>query len=369
MRARYRFPLLALGMLAMLVGLWIGLIRLGWPLPWFNDFQGPLAHGPLMIPGFLGTLIGLERAVALMVHRQSWGYVVPLLAGLGSVALVAGLPMTGAILMTLGSLGLVAVYAFLVRRQPTQFMTTEGLGALALLMGNVVWLLGHPVYQAVPWWMTFLVLTIVGERLELTRMRRLDATARRTFLGALVLTLAGTALTLVRFDLGVRAFGAGLMGLALWLGVYDVVARTIRQGGVARFSAVCLASGFVWLAVGGTLAIVAGGVPARPLYDAWLHAVFLGFVFSMIFGHAPIIFPAVLRVRMAYSRTFYAHWAVLHLSLIWRLLGDLMSYGPGREWGGGINALAILLFLVNTGWSIRVGQRQTRTGAQASRGR
>ena len=350
-------------MLALLVGIWVGLIRLGWPLPPFHDVQGPLAHGPLMVPGFLGTLIGLERAVALGVHRQSWGYVVPLLAGLGSVALVAGVPTMGAILMTLGSLGLLAVYGFLVKRQTTLFMTTEGLGALALVAGNVVWLLGAPVHGAVPWWMGFLVFTILGERLELTRMRRLDATAQRTYLAALALTLVGITLTLVRFDLGVRAFGAGLMGLALWLGVYDVVARTIRQGGVARFSSICLGSGFVWLAVGGALAIRAGGIPAGPLYDAWLHAVFLGFVFSMIFGHAPIIFPSVLRVRMAFNRTFYAHWALLHLSLIGRLLGDLLSYGPGREWGGGLNALAILLFLVNTGRSIRAGQRSAHSAA------
>ena len=348
-------------MLALLVGIWVGLIRIGWPLPWFNDAQGPLSHGPLMVPGFLGTLIGLERAVALGVHRQAWGYAVPLLAGLGSVALIAGVPTMGAALMTLGSLGLVAVYGFLVRRQPTLFTATEGLGALALLVGNVVWLMGYPVYQAVPWWMTFLVLTIVGERLELSRMRRLDDTARWTFVGVGALTLIGTALTIASFDLGVRVLGLGFIGLALWLGVYDVIARTIRQPGLPRFSAVCLGSGFVWLGLGGALALSVGGVPAGPLYDAWLHAVFLGFVFSMIFGHAPIIFPAVLRVRMAYSRTFYAHWAVLHLSLIWRLLGDLMSYGPGREWGGGINALAILLFLVNTGRSIRLGQRQTES--------
>jgi len=360
MGPRYRFPMLALGMLALLVGVWMGLIRLGWPLPWPAPMSGPWRHGPLMVPGFLGTLIGLERAVALGVHRQSWGYVVPLLAGLGSVALIAGFPTTGAALMTLASLGLVAIYGYLLRRQPTLFLATEGLGALALLVGNAVWLLGHPVHQAVPWWMSFLILTIVGERLELTRMRRLDTTARRTFLAALALTLLGTILTLVRFDLGVRAFGAGLISLALWLGVYDVVARTIRQGGVARFSAVCLASGFVWLAMGGALGMVVGGVPAGPLYDAWLHAVFLGFVFSMIFGHAPIIFPAVLRVRMAFSHAFYAHWALLHLSLIWRLLGDVMSFGPGREWGGLLNALAILLFLGSTGWAIRAGQRSAR---------
>lgn len=41
----------------------------------------------------------------------------------------------------------------------------------------------------------------------------------------------------------------------------------------------------------GALALMAGQQVAGPLYDAMLHTFFLGFVFGMIFGHAPIIFP------------------------------------------------------------------------------
>ena len=44
-------------------------------------------HGPLMVGGFLGTVIGLERAVAL---GRGWAYVAPLATALGAVALVAG---------------------------------------------------------------------------------------------------------------------------------------------------------------------------------------------------------------------------------------------------------------------------------------
>ena len=64
MLSKARFPLMALGLLALLTALWGGLVRLGWawPLPWPTLF---IAHGPLMVCGFLGTLIGVERAVAL----------------------------------------------------------------------------------------------------------------------------------------------------------------------------------------------------------------------------------------------------------------------------------------------------------------
>ena len=68
MLSKARFPLMALGLLALLTALWGGLVRLGWawPLPWPTLF---IAHGPLMVCGFLGTLIGVERAVALVIKR------------------------------------------------------------------------------------------------------------------------------------------------------------------------------------------------------------------------------------------------------------------------------------------------------------
>jgi hypothetical protein len=88
MLSKARFPLMALGMLALLTALWGGLVRLGWslPVPWPTLF---IAHGPLMVCGFLGTLIGVERAVAL---GAVWPYAAPLLTAVGTLALLSGLP-------------------------------------------------------------------------------------------------------------------------------------------------------------------------------------------------------------------------------------------------------------------------------------
>jgi hypothetical protein len=162
MLSKVRFPLMALGMLALLTALWGGLVRLGWPwpLPWPTLF---IAHGPLMVCGFLGTLIGVERAVALGVF---WPYAAPLLTAVGTLALLTGLPAPP--LMTLGSLGLVAIFVVIMRRQCALATGTMALGALLWLVGNACWLVGWPVPQVVPWWSGFLVLTIAGERLELS---------------------------------------------------------------------------------------------------------------------------------------------------------------------------------------------------------
>lgn len=81
---------------------------------------------------------------------------------------------------------------------------------------------------------------------------------------------------------------------------------------------------------------------------AVLHAVLLGFVFSMVFGHAPIILPAVLCVAVPYSAYFYAPLVLLHGSLFIRLIGDWMSFPEWRAWGGALNGLALLAFVLGT---------------------
>ena len=65
LRPRFeRLLLLAPAAVALLTALWGGLGRLGWALPAVHPAAAAL-HGPLMVSGFLGTLITLERAAAL----------------------------------------------------------------------------------------------------------------------------------------------------------------------------------------------------------------------------------------------------------------------------------------------------------------
>jgi len=342
-------PLMGAGIIALLAGMWAGLFRLGWTLPPLRPTL-PMAHGPLMVSGFLGLLIGVERAVAL---KHGWTYVSPLLTGLGALALIVGLPgPVGPVLITIGSLGLAAVFVVIVRRHLALYTITMGLGALAWLIGNALWLVGWPIYRIVLWWAAFLVLTIAGERLELARILRPSRASLAGFLMVTGLFLLGLVASAVAYDLGIRLAGLGMIGLALWLLRYDVARRTVHKRDLPRFVAVCLLSGYVWLIAAGLMAARLGGVSAGPRYNAMLHAIFLGFVVSMIFGHAPIILPAVLGAPLAYHRSFYLPLVLLHVSLVLRVVGDLSPWWPGRQWGGLLNVLAILLFMANTARTI-----------------
>ncbi len=276
------------------------------------------------------------------------------MTGLGSLGLLLGFPPTLPIFwITVGSLTLVAVLALYQHSSlPANTMT---LGALVWAFGNAAWLAGVNVIWLFPWWAGFLILTIAGERLELAGIFHDPTLARRTFALALVPLLLGLLLASAEAALGaallfpgVRLMGMGMLALAAWLLQFDLARRTVRETGLRRFMAINLLGGYVWLGIGGVLWLLFWFVPAPYLFDAGFHAVFLGFVFSMIFAHAPVIFPAVLGRAIAFSRAFYAHAALLHVSLVLRVAGDLVEWSPGRQWGGLLNALALVLFLLNT---------------------
>lgn len=332
---------------ALLGGLGSGLARLGWQMDDMSQ-NWILIHGPLMIGGFLGTLICLERAVAL-ASRYRWSMIVPAVNALGAATLLIMPESTVAkVLLTAGSLGLVILFGFMLRLHPSRDVVIMTAGALAWMAGNRLWLDGAPVYQVVHLWSAFLILTIVGERLELSRVRRLTRTSENLLTLAVAVYLLGVIWTIFDLGAGIRILGGGAVLMAVWLLRYDIARRTIQQTGLPRYIAACLLTGYVWLGFGGVLALWHGAIYAGPDYAAILHAFLLGFVFSMIFGHAPIIIPALTGLQLKYTPVFYGYLVLLHLTLIYRMYGNLFGSFEARQWGALLNVIAVLLFLAIT---------------------
>jgi hypothetical protein len=314
-----------------------------------------------MVGGFLGALIGLERAIAL---ERRWAYLAPLLAGAGALLTAAGLLPWGPLLITAGSLTLLLITIAIVRLHPAAHAQVIAAGAAAWLVGNLLWLWGFTIPQVVLWWAGFLVLTIAGERLELNRFLRPPAWVRVLFMTLVGLLGLGMALSAVDFGTGMRLTGLAWLLLALWLLRFDIARRRVSAGGQARYMALCLLIGYIWLGAAGVLALAYGGVMAGPHYDALLHALFVGFVLSMIFAHALIIFPVVLGVSIVYHPRFYAPLVLLHTTLLLRIVGDLLPWWPGRLWGGLLNGITLLLFLVSTATALRRHPSRAPTSGQ-----
>jgi hypothetical protein len=358
LRPVWRAPLLVLGFVALIVGVGAGLAQLGWRLP-AAAASAASQHGVLMICGFFGVVISLERAVAL---GRAWAYVGPLLAGLGATAAIAGFAALAPWLFVAGGLVLVAASLAIVRKQTALFTFIVALGALCWAVGNVLWAAGSAVHDVVLWWLSFLILTIAGERLELSRFLPPAPVAKWIF--QVIIAVIFVGLLAARLPWGPAVFAAGLLALSAWLLKQDIARRTVRGRGLTRFIAACLLSGYAWLATGACVILASGGLVAgSPAYDAALHALALGFVFSMVLGHAPIIFPAVLRVAVPYHAYFYVPLVLLHVSLLVRLAGDATGRFDLTRAGGMLNALALAAFLLGTAAAVVRGRRGAQQAA------
>jgi hypothetical protein len=348
----------------MLVGVDAGLTLLG---AWTPVPSGRLgeAHGVLMVLGFVGTLVALERAVAL---GSRWGYAAPALMGSGAVVLLApGIDVVGHPLLVAGTATLCLVYVPLWRRQRDDAVLVSALGAVLALGGAVLVLGGADVALALPWLAGFVVLTIAGERLELARLAMPAGAGTSLVMLGLAITVGVPAATMWP-RIGGGLLGVAVLLLAAWLVTYDVARRTVRSAGLPRFAAACMLAGQGWLAVAAGVWLVAGQPAEGAAYDALVHAVFLGFAISMIMAHAPSILPAVTRVPLPYRPAMWAPWLLLQVSLVLRLWGgNALGSDLAREVGGAGNAIALLLFFAVAVASTAMGPPPTQPTPTAAR--
>jgi hypothetical protein len=358
--ARGRLLLLAGGGLGLLAGLWSGLARAGVHRP-----LGPvMEHGILMVLGFLGTLIALERAVAL---GRRWAYLAPVLSASSVLWILVGLPSDVAgVLLTIAGGVVIATYSTMLRIHVSPHLLIMGLGAGAWLASAALWTAGWSPPALGPMLAAFLVLTIVGERLELCRFRAPTLRSQRPLFLAVGAFALGVALTLLHRPSGLIVAGIGLLTQTAWLLRNDLARVTVRRTGLTRYAAACMLAGYVWLGTSGALWIALGlQVGSSLLYDAALHALFLGFVISMVMGHAPIILPAVLRIDLPYHRTAWIPFALLHVSVAARVGADLLGSTWARGWTAHGNTAAILLFVGFSALSAIRARRANPTHASA----
>ncbi|HET8604436.1 MAG TPA: hypothetical protein VFM09_10935 [Marmoricola sp.] len=339
---------------ALLAGLDAALLLLGVPAPVSTD-RLPEVHGMLMAIGFVGTLVCLERSVAL---GRPAGYLAPALLGVGSLLLLSPAPLVaGRAVLLAGMVAMCGVYVPLWRRQRDDAVLVQALGAVLGAGATTLWMGGLDVASMIPWLAGFLVLTIAGERLELARLA-LGPQAGPTLVVLSTALMAGAVASLLWPAVGYPLTGLALVALTSWLLVHDVARRTVRAPGLTRFMAASMLAGWAWLLVAGAIWVVHAGVPTGAAYDAVIHATFLGFTISMVIAHAPVILPSVVRRPLPYRPVLWVPLGLLHVSLAVRLwLGDALGIRPAWQLGGVLNVVALLLFVTLAAWSVATAGR------------
>lgn len=341
---KYRLPLLFLGFISLLFGMAGGLFRLGWPVS-FISVEIIASHDALMVGGFLGTLISLERAVAF---RQKWAYLAPLISAISALVIIfGGWLLLASVLMCIASLLLSLVTFMTMRHRPfTLYQLILLLGALSWCLASCLWLAGFSSVQLVPWWLGFLLFTIAGERLELSQVLPQSIKINSLFVFFVALYLIGGLGTTLAARWGMPLLSIALFLQTLCLLKNDIARYSIKQQGLIRYIGCCVLLGYMWLLTAGILGMAPIFTQSTISYDAFIHAIVIGFVFSMIFAHAPIIFPAIVKIRLPYHSFFYTSLIILNLSLLIRIYGDLTAMSALSRMGGILNVLAIAFFVV-----------------------
>ena len=367
-----RLVLLALVAAAVLAGLDAALLRLGTLAPVRSE---PLAavHGVLMVYGFLGTAIMVERAVALRSGgscRDGWGYAAPAAGGAGTVLLlaqVAGLPVPGGRLLpgaawVAATALFVGIYAAIWRRQPSFAVLIQALGALAGLGGAALWARGLEAATIVPWWAAMLVLTIIGERLELARLAFVSGRTEARVLAEATAVLVALVASLLAPAAGYPLLGVTLAVLVLDVAAHDVARRTIRAPGLPRLMAACMLAGYGWALVAGLVWIVGGPALSGYRYDTVVHALTIGFALSMVVAHAPVIVPAIARRPLPYHPVMWLAAGLLHVGLLVRVLAGARQAEAAWRLGGTLGVVAVLVLLGAIVVPLAAGGRHPRRG-------
>lgn len=334
-------PVMVLAGVSLMFGLWAGLVRVGWQLPAPDGLL--LRHGGLMVVGFVATVIGVERAVAV---RTPLSLVPPMFSAGAGVALIAGVEAPVAPLFALvAGASYAAMIAGLERQHRTLPLRLMLVGGVCLTAAALAWTLGRGMPRVVPWWMAFLALTIGAERLDLLRFQHATRTSTATGLAAGSLIAAGPVISIAAVEAGVRVLAVGLVLGSGWLLVRDHPRRGLRTTGLSRYIAIGLLCAYGWLAFTGIALLAEGLTTGGWHYDAVVHAFFIGVVMSSILAHEPIIAPSILGMQIPFQRALYVPLVLLEGGLVARIAADALALAAVRPWAGMVQVIAILLML------------------------
>ncbi len=342
--------------ISLLTGIFTGWFRVGWNFP----FTLPAGeHGALMIGSFIGTLICLERSVS---YPNKIALIVPILNALSIIFFLLSMPKIAYMFLLLGAAGLATIYYLLYIKHKSIHILIMLAGALCYFIGNAL-LVNTSFYPAsVMWWVAFLFFTITGERLELSRFVMNKNVFVKQLVLLILLGIFVLGIILPFYSFGGYAVALSLIGSAIWLFKYDMAKHSLKKPGQSFYSGLLLITGYVWLIVTGLFFAI--GSYYGSYYDASIHSFFIGFVFLMIFAHAPVILPAVLKLNISlFGKTLYIWYIFLNLTLILRILCIFPEIAPLKAWAGMLNGLAIFGFFANL-ITLRILAKRLNTTAQ-----
>ena len=271
------------------------------------------------------------------------------------------------IFWTAGMLLLSAVYAVIWARQHSVSVLIQLLGSAAGACSAGLWASGINASALAPWWMVFLVLTIVGERLELAHVSFVGMYVEPVLIASSAAAVLSLPLQLMLPPARYAVLGLALLALLVTMLLNDTAIKTWKVRGVTGFMGVCMLLGYAWALFASILWIFRVYGDNGYWADMGIHALALGFTISMVIAHVCVIVPSVIRRAMPYSPVLWLPLALLYRGLVLRLLGAARGVSALWQTGDFIDVVAVFsLILCVLGMNIYAASRRRRNKRPAA---
>lgn len=315
-----KLKLVAIGVPVFLIlGLITGLSRFG-----LFGMDLSIHHGVLMLNGFAGGLITLERTLSKPIITN---FISLILLVLGVI--LASLDIIWGLWLVTGAITL------LILAEVQASRTHHWAYHLLQLTGLLCWLTANAKYQfsnfypaAVPFWQAFVLMMILA-----TRLKKIDRISDWT----LMLVLLSYVISIC---LPFHSVASSLTGVLLIILAVVILRLELRHSDDQRYRLMIVYGWLIATAIGMLLSD-----QILYSYDFVLHSFFLGFLFNMIFLNASKAIVSKFGVKdIPLAEGLWM--SIMTAGLLIRIIsGDVLGVEMARVVGGIISLLAIVGFL------------------------
>lgn len=341
-------------LIAISIGIWRVAVTRGFLLPTIPESWPP--HGEIMLGGFLASLIIFERMIALPIDSLIW---VPYVYASSALMLHTGNPFARGI-------HLAALAGWLLHRwiayrkfhrwekplvESVAFIT---LSSALMYPGG---LLARP--EVALQGLAFPIAVIAAERLEMSFL--IKKLGSRLVLSALIGWCLLWNLSTWRGIPNLPVMGVITLLLFASIAFYDTALRVSQKqtDGLHKFLKTALMLSYGWLSLGAIAMTASSKISSAIFKDVQFHLIGLGFIFTMILGHAPLILSSALS-KLPPKKAPMIPFLVFQTATLFRILGDfaLLKSASLWQWSGWISGLihmisffayiATLIFFIRT---------------------
>ncbi len=308
---------------SVVIGIWRIALTRGFLLPPIPESLPP--HGNIMVGAFLGTLIIFERMLALPVKWLLW---VPFLWALSSLTVHLGNIVFKAInIISLLGWGIhrwIAYKTFKHLWNPLIEFIAYLLLSLALFKENG--LAESPITAIAG--LSFAICVIGVERIEL--MLGFKKFTAKLVYGLLILYSVFLIFNLLVYEVAFEVIGIVLIITTIGM-FFNDASMMAKFGdnkfktpisGLQKFSRESLTIAYIWLLVAGIFLTIWNFIPLAK--DVIFHSIGLGFIFTMILSHAPIVLGSTLKKTPQKPPSRFLFYLFQAMTIA-RLTGDFIA--------------------------------------------